>query len=80
MQLLKYSTDKADSAKETQAEVTPEMKRKFVEHELKKGGNVGLTKQDRLKFMIRDYGKTILVFHVGISLVSLASFYALVSK
>lgn len=38
------------------------------------------SKKMRLKQAFKEYGSTIVVFHVGISLVSLGSFYALVSR
>ena len=40
-------------------------------------------KQDKvalLKQAVKDYGSTVIVFHVGISLVSLGFFYAIVSR
>lgn len=39
-----------------------------------------LSKKDQLKIAFRDYGSTIVTFHVAISLVSLGSFYLLISK
>lgn len=38
-----------------------------------------LTKKEQLKKAFKDYGVTIVVFHVGISLASLGVCYALVS-
>ncbi|KAL5280331.1 FAM210B.2 family protein [Megaselia abdita] len=38
-----------------------------------------LTKREQLKRAFKDYGATIVVFHVGISLISLECFYLLVS-
>lgn len=40
---------------------------------------VQLTKKEQLKRAFKDYGATIIVFHVGISLISLECFYLLVS-
>uniref|UniRef100_A0A336M0D1 CSON009580 protein n=1 Tax=Culicoides sonorensis TaxID=179676 RepID=A0A336M0D1_CULSO len=39
-----------------------------------------LTKRDQLKRAIKEYGSTVIVFHIGISLMSLGSFYLLVSS
>ncbi|XP_014218363.1 uncharacterized protein LOC106646753 [Copidosoma floridanum] len=39
-----------------------------------------MSKAERLNIIIRDYGRTVIVFHVGISLVSLGIFYGLVSS
>lgn len=38
------------------------------------------TAQSKLKKAIKEYGSTVLVFHIGISLVSLGMFYGLVSR
>lgn len=40
---------------------------------------VQLSKKEQLKRAFKDYGATIIVFHVGISLISLQCFYLLVS-
>lgn len=39
-----------------------------------------LSRKDRLKRAVAEYGTTVIVFHVGISLLSLGSFYTLVSR
>ncbi|XP_020807369.1 protein FAM210A-like [Drosophila serrata] len=39
-----------------------------------------LSKKEQLKRAFKDYGATIVAFHVGISLISLGGFYALVSS
>lgn len=39
-----------------------------------------MSKKERLKIVAKDYGKTVIVFHVGISLISLGMFYTLVSR
>lgn len=39
-----------------------------------------LSRRDRLNLVIADYGKTVIVFHIGISLISLGGFYTLVSR
>lgn len=41
---------------------------------------VALTPRAKLKNAIKDYGSTVLLFHIGISLVSLGIFYQLVSR
>lgn len=38
-----------------------------------------LTSRQKLKMAVRDYGATVVVFHIGISLISLGGFYSLVS-
>lgn len=38
-----------------------------------------LNKKEQLKKAFKDYGSTVIIFHVGISLISLGSFYLLVS-
>ncbi|XP_043253950.1 uncharacterized protein LOC122398294 [Colletes gigas] len=39
---------------------------------------IGATKKERFKIIVRDYGRTVLVFHIGISLISLGGCYAAV--
>ena len=39
-----------------------------------------LSKKDQLKQAVKDYGKTVIVFHVAISLASLGGFYTAVSR
>jgi len=39
-----------------------------------------LSKKDQLKKAIKDYGSTVFIFHISISLISLGSFYLLVSS
>ncbi|XP_059218806.1 uncharacterized protein LOC131993970 [Stomoxys calcitrans] len=39
-----------------------------------------LSKREQLKKAFKDYGSTIVIFHVGISLISLGGFYILVSS
>lgn len=38
-----------------------------------------LSRKDKLKKAVKEYGSTVIVFHVGISLISLGTAYALVS-
>lgn len=42
--------------------------------------NVTLSRKEMLKKAVKDYGSTVIIFHVGISLISLGSFYLLVSR
>lgn len=42
--------------------------------------NLKLTTKQKLDILIKDYGKTIIVFHVGISLLSLGGFYFAISR
>lgn len=39
-----------------------------------------VTKRDQLKRAVKEYGSTVIIFHVGISLISLGGFYLLVSS
>lgn len=39
-----------------------------------------LSRKDKLKKAVKEYGSTVFVFHIGISLISLGSFYLLVSR
>lgn len=43
-------------------------------------GEGGLTRGQRLKKAVTEYGSTVIVFHVGISLISLGSCYLLISR
>lgn len=42
--------------------------------------DVPLSRKEMLKKAMKDYGSTVIIFHVGISLISLGSFYLLVSR
>ena len=53
---------------------------KFASSEDKLNVSPVLSKKDQLKRAIKDYGSTVIVFHVFISLVSLGSFYVIVSR
>lgn len=43
-------------------------------------GEVQLTQRQKLKRAVKEYGSTVIVFHVTISLMSLGFFYLLVSR
>lgn len=43
-------------------------------------GDKQLSKKEQLKRAFKEYGATIVAFHVGISLISLGGFYLLVSR
>jgi hypothetical protein len=45
-----------------------------------KGTEQKLSQKDKLKRAVKEYGATVVVFHVGISLMSLGGFYVLVSR
>lgn len=45
-----------------------------------KTDDVVLSRKDKLKKAVKEYGSTVFVFHIGISLISLGSFYLLVSR
>lgn len=70
-----FSTDKKDAPK-SEVEKSGESN-KQTPHEEKE---VVVTQRAKLKNAIRDYGSTVLVFHIAISLVSLGIFYQLVSR
>ena len=40
----------------------------------------GKTSRERLKAAVRDYGSTVVIFHISISLASLGFFYTLVAR
>lgn len=63
----KASTDSSTPIKEA---ATPEVKT----------DDVVLSRKDKLKKAVKEYGSTVFVFHIGISLISLGSFYLLVSR
>lgn len=44
------------------------------------GGEVKVSQRERLKKAVKEYGATVIIFHVSISLVSLGSFYLAVSR
>lgn len=48
--------------------------------ESEKSKNTNETAQSKLKKAVKEYGSTVIVFHIAISLVSLGTFYALVSR
>lgn len=70
-----YSSDKKDVAKSDEAN-------KQIQHDTNnsKEEEVAITPRAKLKNAIRDYGSTVLVFHIAISLASLGIFYQLVSR
>lgn len=43
-------------------------------------GDGSLTRRQRLKKAVTEYGSTVIVFHVGISLISLGTCYLLISR
>lgn len=46
----------------------------------KSGDAKPFTKRDQLKRAVKEYGSTVIVFHIGISLISLGGFYLLISS
>ena len=46
----------------------------------KDAGEVGMSQKDRLKKAVKEYGATVVVFHISISLMSLGGFYLAVSR
>lgn len=46
----------------------------------KKPQPLNLSRRERLNLVIKDYGKTVIFFHIGISLISLGGFYTMVSR
>lgn len=49
-------------------------------HETKEDKKAPLSKKDQLKRAVKEYGSTVIIFHIGISLASLGGFYLLVSS
>lgn len=45
-----------------------------------KSGEVTLSQRERLKKAVKEYGSTVIVFHISISLMSLGGFYLAVSR
>lgn len=41
---------------------------------------LNLSRAEKLKKAVKEYGSTVIVFHIGISLISLGTCYALVSS
>lgn len=70
-----FSTDKKDAPK-SEVENSGESSKQTPHAEKE----VAVTPSAKLKNAIRDYGSTVLVFHIAISLVSLGIFYQLVSR
>lgn len=62
------------------AEKSTEEKKDGEGEKAEKKTPIELTKREKLKILIKDYGKTIIIFHVGISLLSLGFFYTVVSR
>lgn len=74
-----YSTDKEivkSDEKKTDGAVKVISNDSTNDEEIK----VPLTAREKLKKTIKDYGATVLVFHIAISIVSLGFFYQLVSR
>lgn len=46
----------------------------------RKTSSIVLSNKEKLKKAVKEYGSTVIVFHIGISLLSLGLFYALVSR
>lgn len=70
-----FSSDKKDAPK-NEVENSGESDKQKPHEE----NEVAVTPRMKLKNAIRDYGSTVLVFHISISLVSLGIFYQLVSR
>lgn len=47
---------------------------------LKSEQSAPLTRKEKLKKAVKEYGSTVIIFHVGISLVSLGVCYSLISR
>lgn len=76
--LMNYSTVKSP---QNSAESNEKMEKTDSDKNAKEGSAVvPETKKMQLKRVFKEYGSTVIVFHVGISLASLGMFYALVSR
>lgn len=74
-----FSSDKKDAAKSVEQS---DESQKQIQHDTSnlKKEEVAITQSSKLKNAIRDYGSTVLIFHIAISLASLGIFYQLVSR
>ncbi|XP_001606632.2 uncharacterized protein LOC100118386 [Nasonia vitripennis] len=77
-----YSTSVGTKTESKMSAVKPTEEKKDGEGEKaqQKKTPLVLSKRERMQILIKDYGKTIIVFHVGISLISLGIFYTIVSS
>lgn len=67
-----YSTGQSDKRDDNKTDVSTSPQRGQTD--------APLSRKEMLKKAMKDYGSTVIVFHVGISLISLGSFYLLVSR
>lgn len=74
LRVIRFSNDAAQAQPKPKTMYSDEMKTKANE------AWVQMSKKERLKLLVKDYGKTVIIFHIGISLISLGLFYALVSR
>ena len=70
-----YSTSTSNTASTTKDQPNDSQDKQAGESD-----KVPLSQKDKLKRAVKEYGSTVIVFHVGISLMSLGFFYALVSR
>lgn len=67
-----YSTGNSEKRDDNKTDVSTSQDSKKTD--------VPLSRTEMLKKAVKDYGSTVIIFHVGISLISLGSFYLLVSR
>lgn len=53
---------------------------KLVDSSVDNKGNEKISRKDMLKKAVKEYGSTVIIFHVGISLMSLGACYVMVSR
>lgn len=73
-----YSDKKVKSSEEVSTKETAPSEQKVENN--KPINAVALSPREKLKNAVKDYGATVIVFHVAISLASLGFFYQLVSR
>lgn len=76
-----YSTEKEtvkSDDKKIDNKTVMEVAKNDKEHEANAGDK--LSARDKLKKTIKDYGATVFIFHIAISITSLGIFYQLVSR
>lgn len=69
IQIRNYTTTRSDAIKGSETDSPKTEKPKEI-----------ISKREKFKMLVKDYGKTLTVFHVGISLMSLGACYAAVSS
>ncbi|WAR11505.1 F210B-like protein [Mya arenaria] len=71
---VQSQSEKSNQTSENPQSIHPDTSKVIKDIDIK------LSQKDRLKRAVKDYGATVIVFHVGISLISLGGFYLAVSS